>query len=133
LNNQKLLLIITILLVPTLSYFATTHFRKNSSAHQQNLTLLENASAYSNSPTASTQTESLTDNSEVVGKGTVVKILSDDHQSGGDNGSRHQRFILRLDSGQTVLVVHNIDHWTHRDPDERHVDGWLKRNGKIYQ
>ena len=73
-----------------------------------------------------------------------------------------KRFILRLDSGQTVLVAHNIDlaprielineddtivfkgvyvsndkggviHWTHRDPQERHEDGWLKRNGKIYQ
>ncbi len=87
----------------------------------------------------------------------MVKVLKDDN-----NGSRHQRFILRLDSGQTVLVAHNIDlaprievlneddtvifkgeyvsndkggviHWTHRDPQGRHEDGWLKRNGMIYQ
>jgi hypothetical protein len=101
--------------------------------------------------------QNFADHSEVSGNGTVIKILPDD-----DQGSRHQRFILRLASGQTVLIVHNIDlaprielltegdtvvfkgvyisndqggliHWTHRDPDDRHEDGWLKRNGKIYQ
>ena len=94
---------------------------------------------------------------QVQGRGTVIKLLPDDLR-----GSRHQRFILRLHDGQTVLVVHNIDlapkvsglrkgdtiafygeyewnakggviHWTHRDPQRRHVGGWLKHNGKIYQ
>ncbi|WP_193163002.1 DUF3465 domain-containing protein [Microbulbifer hainanensis] len=94
---------------------------------------------------------------QVEGRGTVIKILSDDLK-----GSRHQRFILELPSGQTVLVAHNIDlapkvsdlrkgdtvvfygeyewnakggviHWTHRDPERRHVSGWLKHHGKIYQ
>lgn len=78
------------------------------------------------------------------------------------NGSRHQRLILRLASGQTLLIAHNIDiapriaalksgdpiafygqyewnaeggviHWTHRDPNGQHVAGWLKHNGMIYQ
>ena len=91
------------------------------------------------------------------GKGIVIKILSDDN-----DGSRHQRFILRLDSGQTLLITHNIDlaprvsslsegdgvafygvyewnskggiiHWTHHDPNDRHMAGWLQHNGKIYQ
>ena len=99
----------------------------------------------------------LVDHHPVTGHGTVIKILPDDNQ-----GSRHQRFILRLESGQTVLVAHNIDlaqridgltvgsvvdfkgiyvtndkggviHWTHHDPDGRHDDGWLKWNGMIYQ
>ena len=77
-------------------------------------------------------------------------------------GSRHQRFILKLNSGQTLVVAHNIDlapklhslkesdvvtfngeyewnskggvlHWTHRDPKGRHVAGWLKHNGRMYQ
>ncbi|MDE2420351.1 MAG: DUF3465 domain-containing protein [Gammaproteobacteria bacterium] len=111
---------------------------------------------------ASQHSEGYVDHSEVTGNGTVIKILPDDNKAGGDNGSRHQRFILRLPSGQTVLIVHNIDvaprvellsegdtvvfkgvyisnnqggliHWTHRDPNGRHEDGWLKRNGKIYQ
>lgn len=94
---------------------------------------------------------------QVSGSGKVSRILSDDNQ-----GSRHQRFILRLSSGQTLLVAHNIDlapkintlqngdliqffgeyewnskggviHWTHHDPDGRHVGGWLKHNGRKYE
>lgn len=94
---------------------------------------------------------------QIEGVGTVVKVLADDTK-----GSRHQRFLLRLDSGQTVLVAHNIDlaeridgllkgdrvafygeyewnreggviHWTHHDPAGRHVDGWLKHEGRRYQ
>ena len=94
---------------------------------------------------------------QVRGEGTVVKILSDDL-----DGSRHQRFILKLDSGQTLLISHNIDlaprldglkagdsveffgeyewnpkggvvHWTHHDPNGRHVAGWLKHQGRTYQ
>ncbi len=101
--------------------------------------------------------EHKTSNLQIEGKGTVTKILKDD-----TDGSRHQRFIIRLDSGQTLLVAHNIDlaprinalregdtlsfygeyewsakggviHWTHRDPRGRHVAGWLKHNGQMYQ
>ncbi len=97
------------------------------------------------------------DRAEITGVGEVVKILPDDNQ-----GSRHQRFILRLSSGQTVLVAHNIDlapkvaplaqgdsvefkgeyiwtkkggtvHWTHHDPAGRHPGGWLKRDGYTFQ
>lgn len=94
---------------------------------------------------------------QVSGQGTVTRILSDDN-----DGSRHQRFILRLSGGQTVLVAHNIDlaprvasiatgdtvefygvyewndrggviHWTHHDPRGQHVGGWLKHRGRTYQ
>ena len=94
---------------------------------------------------------------QVEGQGVVIKILPDDRK-----GSRHQRFILELDSGQTLLVAHNIDlaarissltkgdrvsffgeyewnaqggvlHWTHHDPRGRHVDGWLEHKGRRYQ
>ena len=41
---------------------------------------------------------------QVQGSGTVSRILADDN-----GGSRHQRYILRLDSGKTLLVAHNID------------------------
>ena len=96
-------------------------------------------------------------NLQVEGQGTVVKILADD-----SDGSRHQRFIVRLDSGQTLLVSHNIDlarrigslragdtvvfygeyewnpkggviHWTHHDPQGRHPAGWIKHDGQTYQ
>jgi len=94
---------------------------------------------------------------QVKGSGTVVRVLPDD-----TNGSRHQRFVVRLTSGQTLLIAHNIDlaprigslsagqvvsffgeyewnerggviHWTHRDPAGRHVAGWLERDGIRYQ
>ncbi|MDR5171840.1 DUF3465 domain-containing protein [Methylobacillus flagellatus] len=89
--------------------------------------------------------------------GVVSKVLPDDN-----DGSRHQRFILELDNGMTVLVAHNIDlaprldglragdavefngvyewnakggvvHWTHHDPRGQHADGWLRYQGRLYQ
>jgi hypothetical protein len=94
---------------------------------------------------------------QVTGAGTVDRNLTDD-----TDGGRHQRFVLRLASGQTLLVAHNIDiapriptlrvgdtveyggvyewnaqggviHWTHHDPSGQHQGGWLKRNGQVYQ
>ena len=94
---------------------------------------------------------------QVRGQGTVSRILSDD-----TDGSRHQRFILRLSSGRTLLIAHNIDlaprinslrtgdtvsfygeyewndrggviHWTHHDPQGRHAAGWLEHKGQRYQ
>ena len=155
-NNRKLFRIISFLIALALGYFGITYFGNNSSSSQKNHASVESAPTSLKPPTA-TQTENFTNNSEVQGKGTVVKILADDN-----NGSHHQRFIIRLDSGQTVLVAHNIDlaprievlneddtvvfkgvyvsndkggviHWTHRDPEGRHEDGWLKRNGMVYQ
>lgn len=94
---------------------------------------------------------------QVTGNGIVVKVLPDDVK-----GSRHQRFIIRLESGQTLLIAHNIDlaprvaalhegdevsfkgeyewnpkggvvHWTHHDPGGRHPSGWLRHGGHTYQ
>ena len=93
----------------------------------------------------------------VEDEGHVIKRLPDDNR-----GSRHQRFLVRLQSGQTLLIAHNIDlaakiddlavgdtiafrgeyewsakggtvHWTHHDPAGKHVGGWLKHGGQIYQ
>jgi len=94
---------------------------------------------------------------QVQGQGEVIRLLSDDN-----NGSRHQRFIISLSGGQTLLVAHNIDlaprvsslrkgdtvvfngvyeendrggviHWTHLDPQGRHTPGWIQHNGQVYQ
>lgn len=96
-------------------------------------------------------------NLQVQGEGVVVRLLRDDL-----DGSRHQRFIVQLGTGQTLLITHNIDlapringlrvgdsveffgeyewnsnggviHWTHDDPQGRHVAGWINHRGRIYQ
>jgi len=87
--------------------------------------------------------------------GVVTRLLDDDIQ-----GTRHQRFILRLTNGQTILVVHNLDiaprvpvtigdhlvvsgqyewnakgglmHWTHHDPAGKITGGWIECSGKKY-
>ena len=91
------------------------------------------------------------------GFGKVYRILPDDNE-----GTTHQRFLLRLDDGSSLLVAHNTSlaprlnglkpgdvvefcgefvdndkgglvHWTHHDPRGRHAAGWLRHNGMIYE
>jgi hypothetical protein len=93
----------------------------------------------------------------VEAEGTVDRLFADDLR-----GSRHQRFVVRLRSGYTVLISHNIDlapriddlragdriafrgeyewndrggvvHWTHHDPDGRRPGGWLLHDGRTYR
>lgn len=86
----------------------------------------------------------------------VAKVLPDDN-----DGSRHQRFLVRLSNQRSLLIAHNIDlaprvplarddeieikgeyewneqggvvHWTHLDPARRHADGWIRHADKLYQ
>ena len=96
-------------------------------------------------------------NLQIGSEGQVIRLLPDDLQ-----GNRHQRFILQLATGQTLLVAHNIDlaprinalrvgdhvrfygeyewnqkggviHWTHHDPRGSSEDCWLMHNGHIYK
>jgi hypothetical protein len=88
--------------------------------------------------------------------GRVLKELADD-----DEGSRHQKFLMELAGGHTLLVSHNIDlaprvpldrgdeveirgqyewndrggvlHWTHHDPRGRRPGGWIRHGGKAYE
>jgi len=94
---------------------------------------------------------------QVAGEGVVARILPDDKA-----GNPHQRFVVRVASGQTVLIEHNIElapriedlregdpvsfsgeyiwnekggliHWTHHDPEQKHQAGWIKHKGRTYQ
>jgi hypothetical protein len=87
--------------------------------------------------------------------GVVRRLLSDDN-----DGSRHQRLILRLSNRQSLLIAHNIDladriplgvgdrirfrgmyewndlgglvHWTHHDPQGIEDGGWIRYRSKVY-
>ena len=96
-------------------------------------------------------------NLQITQQGTIIAVLADD-----TDGDRHQRMIVELANGQTLLIAHNIDiaprvpnpekgevlrfygeyawndeggvvHWTHKDPSGVHPDGWLEYDGKRYQ
>ncbi len=88
--------------------------------------------------------------------GFVKRLLSDDN-----DGSRHQRFILDIGAGRTLLIAHNIDlvervplglgdrvtvrgmyewndlgglvHWTHHDPLGVEDGGWIRYRARIYK
>lgn len=93
----------------------------------------------------------------IEGEGEVTKILADDNK-----GSRHQRFLVKMANGKTLLFAHNVDlaprldtlqvgdvvifrgeyvynpkggviHWTHHNPQGTYEAGWLKYKDKIYQ
>ena len=87
--------------------------------------------------------------------GRVVRLLPDD-----DDESQHQRFVVSLRRGQTLLIAHNIDvaeripvalgdrlqfrglyewndlgglvHWTHRDPMGVEDGGWVRHRRRVY-
>ncbi len=93
---------------------------------------------------------------QVSGHGVVIKLLKDDNK-----GSRHQKFLVRINTQQTLLFAHNIDlaprvplqtgdkisfygeyvynpkggvmHWTHHAPRGDHAAGWIMHNSKKYQ
>ena len=87
--------------------------------------------------------------------GTVAVLLADDLV-----GSKHQKWLLDLETGTRLLFAHNIDqaqrvplkvgdpisffgeyewndkggvvHWTHRAHGGNHPDGWIRHKGKLY-
>lgn len=89
--------------------------------------------------------------------GRVIKVLSDDLK-----GDRHQRFLVQMADGPSILIAHNIDlaprvrglregdqvrfkgeyewsekggvvHWTHHDPAGRHPGGWIELDGERFE
>ena len=87
--------------------------------------------------------------------GVVTRLLLED-----EDDVPHQRFVVTLSSGQTVLIAHNLDlaervpvgigdrvafrgvyewnpmggvvHWTHRDPRGDDGEGFVRFRGRVY-
>ena len=86
----------------------------------------------------------------------VIKLFRDDTV-----GSKHQLFLVKLKTGNTLKISHNIDlaprvpvkvgdeveirgqfewnekggvlHWTHHDPRGRRPGGWIRHEDKVYK
>ncbi len=128
-----------------LSYFATDYSAEKSTSPSSTSITVEQAIQQQKSDI------------QLELNGIVIKLLADDVE-----GRRHQKFIIKLSGGQTVLVAHNIDlaprlnslqkgdsvsiygeyewnekggvvHWTHHDPAGKHINGWIKYQGQTYQ
>ena len=141
-QKQRIWLIIAFAL---LSYFASDYSAEKATSDPQVKTSLEQA------------IQQQTSDVQIETSAIVVRLLADDL-----DGSRHQKFIIKIPSGQTILIAHNIDlaarinslqrgdsvsiygeyewnkkggviHWTHHDPAGRHIDGWIKHQGQTYQ
>lgn len=91
----------------------------------------------------------------IEASGFVLRLLPDDH-----HGQRHQRFVLDVGHGQTLLITHNIEvaprvplglgdrvqfrgiyewneqgglvHWTHRDPMGSEDGGYVRYRKQDY-
>ena len=92
----------------------------------------------------------------IEASGLVRRLIWDDN-----DGSRHQRFVLDMRNGQTILIAHNIDiaarvpvgiggrlqfcgmyewndlggllHWTHHDPHGVEPGGCIKYRRQSYR
>lgn len=150
---MKNLLIVVAVLFAGYSYFTSQH---DATPNNASATLQSQSVDNSDAVIANAFANQIS-NVQVSGQGVVIKLLPDDN-----SGSRHQKFIVKLANGQTLLVAHNIDlaarvgglsegdsivfngqyewnekggvlHWTHRDPNGSHPSGWLQHQGQTYQ
>jgi hypothetical protein len=151
---MKKLLLVAVILIAGYEYFNIQH---NSTLNGVQVPSASVQSTDNSDAVIANAFSSHESDLQVSGQGVVIKLLPDD-----SSGSRHQKFMIKLASGQTLLVAHNIDlaprvasiregdsiqfngeyewnekggilHWTHRDPNRSHVAGWLEYQGQRYQ
>lgn len=158
-NKNAIIVILLIALSVSWAYFFGFNQGKKEQSPQKQSTFIASPTPQANTQNSDIEQLFKQQKSDVFvnGKGVVKKVLADDN-----DGSRHQRFILELPNGQTLLFAHNIDlaerlpnlqvgdevsfagdyvynnkggtiHWTHKDPRGQHKDGYLMYQGKIYQ
>lgn len=153
---QKNNLILVAIVVLVAAYFGLD-FKQKQNTSNSPIPSTSNAVAVDDQNKIMQAYQQQRSNVQVQAQGIVKAILPDDNE-----GSRHQKMILKLENGLTVLIAHNIDlaprieglkkgdsveffgeyeysqkggviHWTHHDPRGKHIDGWLKYQGKMYQ
>ena len=153
---QKNNLILVAIVVLVAAYFGLD-FKQKQNTSNSSIPSTSNAVAVDDQNKIMQAYQQQRSNVQVQAQGIVKAILPDDNE-----GSRHQKMILKLENGLTVLIAHNIDlaprieglkkgdtveffgeyeysqkggviHWTHHDPRGKHIDGWLKYQGKMYQ
>lgn len=156
-KNQKNNLIIVAIVLLVAAYFGLDFKQKQNTGSDAHTTNIGNTASVDDQHKIMQAYQQQRSNVQVQAQGVVKAILPDDNQ-----GSRHQKMILKLDNGLTVLIAHNIDlapridglkkgdtvefygeyeysqkggviHWTHHDPRGKHIDGWLKHQGRTYQ
>lgn len=163
--NKSILVFIVALIAAMGGYFVEKNHKASSDQTATQVDLRKNDSSSSNTLQNQQDASSAIYSAylhhenkiQVQGVGRVKAILKDDRE-----GTRHQKFILDVGNGLTVLVAHNIDlarrldglqkgdtvefygeykynpkggilHWTHHDPSNQHESGWLKWDGQVYQ
>ena len=156
-KNQKNNLIIVAIVLLVAAYFGLDFKQKQNTGASVQTSNTGNTVSVDDQHKIMQAYQQQRSNVQVQAQGVVKAILPDDN-----DGSRHQKMIVKLDNGLTVLIAHNIDlapridglkkgdtvefygeyeysqkggviHWTHHDPRGKHMDGWLKYQGKIYQ
>ncbi|MCF8998981.1 DUF3465 domain-containing protein [Acinetobacter nectaris] len=156
-KNKNIIIFIVAILIGVFAYksFQKTHQPqpKTNIVYQQP----QNKQNVSENQTIQQAYKNHQSNVIVEGEGVVKKVLRTDNE-----GVRHQKLILDVGNKLTILVAHNIDlaseipklaagetvkfkgeyeynekggvlHWTHKDPRQKHEDGWLNVAGTIYQ
>jgi len=151
--NRYLVKIVLLLLLGACSYYLTPHREQLTvkQAHEVSLHDLTDLD------TLQDAYDNQISNFQARQTGRIVKIIKGDKY-----GSNHQRFVVKLESGQNILIAHNIDlapkvvglqtgalisfkgeyewnnkggviHWTHHDPKGSHPNGWLFYNNQKYE
>ena len=101
---KKILVVTVIGIVIGIAFYQWSFNNNNASAsvNNSNVVTESNVTANSTHDSAEVAYQNRRSNVQVNGTGTVIKLLNDENK-----GSRHQKFILRLGSGQTILIAHS--------------------------